>query len=71
MFTLTQRLATLDAKAKLATRTAKDGEEYSQLVFEVSDQEVEESEVNAIRSSPHAYRAMKSLFEADKGYSSN
>lgn len=67
MLTLAQRLGTLDAKAKLATRTAKDGEEYSQLVFEVTELEVDESEVNALRSSPHAYRAMKSLFEADKG----
>lgn len=67
MFTLTQRLGTLDPKAKLATRTAKDGEEYSQLVFEVAELEVDESEVNAIRSSPRAYRAMKALFEADKG----
>jgi hypothetical protein len=67
MLTLTQRLGTLDPKAKLATRTAKDGEEYSQLVFEVTELEVDESEVNALRSSPHAYRAMKSLFEADKG----
>lgn len=67
MFTLTQRLGTLDPKAKLATRTAKDGEEYSQLVFEVTELEVDETEVNAIRSSPHAFRAMKALFEADKG----
>lgn len=67
MLTLTQRLGTLDPKAKLATRTAKDGEEYSQLVFEVTELDVDENEVNAMRASPNAYRAIKSLFEADKG----
>lgn len=67
MLILPQRLGTLDPKAKLATRTAKDGEEYSQLVFEVTELDVDENEVNAMRSSPNAYSAMKSLFEADKG----
>ena len=67
MLTLTQRLATLDAKAKLATRTAKDGEEYSQLVFEVTELEVTDTEVNGIFASPNAYRAIKALHEALKG----
>lgn len=67
MYTLTQRLATLDPKAKLATRTAKDGDEYSQLVFEVGEQEVTDVEVNAIFSSPNAFRAIKALHAAVKG----
>lgn len=66
MLTLTQRLGTLDPKAKLATRTAKDGEEYSQLVFEISDQEVTDTEVNAVLSSPQAYDAIKAVFAAVK-----
>lgn len=67
MLTVTQRLGTLDAKAKLATRTAKDGEEYSQLVFEVTAQEVTDTEVNAICASPKAYDAIKAMFAAVKG----
>jgi hypothetical protein len=67
MLTMTQRLGTLDAKAKIATRTAKDGEEYSQLVFEVTELEVTDTEVNAIFASPNAYRAIKALHEAVKG----
>jgi hypothetical protein len=67
MLTLTQRLGTLDPKAKLATRTAKDGEEYSQLVFEVTELEVDDTEVNAIFASPNAYRAIKALHAAVKG----
>lgn len=67
MLTLTQRLGTLDPKAKLATRTAKDGEEYSQLVFEVTDLEVTDLEVNAVFASPHAYDAFKALHAAVKG----
>ena len=67
MLTLTQRLGTLDAKAKLATCTAKDGEEYSQLVFEVTELEVTDTEVNGIFASPNAYRAIKALHEAVKG----
>jgi hypothetical protein len=70
MLTLTQRLGTLDAKAKLATRTAKDGEEYSQLVFEVTELEVTDTEVNSIFSSPNAYQAIKRLHEAVKGVKS-
>jgi hypothetical protein len=70
MLTLTQRLGTLDAKAKLATRTAKDGEEYSQLVFEVTELEVDDSEVCAIFASPNAYRAIKALHQAVKGVKS-
>lgn len=66
MLTVTQRLGNLDAKAKLATRTAKDGEEYSQLVFEVTDCEVTDTEVNAILSSPQAYDAIKAVFAAAK-----
>ena len=67
MLTVTQRLGTLDAKAKLATRTAKDGEGYSQLVFEVTEVEVDDTEVNAIFSTPQAYVAMKALHKAVKG----
>lgn len=67
MFTMTQRLGTLDPKAKLATRTAKDGEEYSQLVFEVCDLEVTDTEVNAIFSSPRAYAVLKALHAEIKG----
>lgn len=67
MLMLTQRLGTLDPKAKLATRTAKDGEEYSQLVFEVTDLEVTDVEVNAVFASPHAYDALKALHAAVKG----
>lgn len=67
MLTMTQRLGTLDAKAKIATRTAKDGEEYSQLVFEVTELEVTDTEVNAIFASPNAYRAIKALHDAVKG----
>jgi hypothetical protein len=67
MLTLSQRLGTLDAKAKLATRTAKDGEEYSQLVFEVAELEVTDTEVNALFAAPNAYRAIKALHEAVKG----
>lgn len=66
MLTVTQRLGNLDAKAKLATRTAKDGEEYSQLVFEVTDLEVTDVEVNAILASPQAYDAIKAVFAAAK-----
>lgn len=70
MLTLSQRLGTLDAKAKLATRTAKDGEEYSQLVFEVTELEVTDAEVCAIFASPNAYRAIKALHQAVKGVKS-
>lgn len=67
MLTLTQRLGTLDPKAKLATRTAKDGEEYSQLVFEVTGLDVDDTEVNAVFGSPQAYDAIKAMFAAVKG----
>jgi hypothetical protein len=67
MLTLTQRLGTLDAKAKFATRTAKDGEEYSQLVFEVTELEVTDTEVNAIFATPNAFMAIKALHKAVKG----
>lgn len=62
MLTLTPRLGTLDAKAKFANRTAKDGDEYAQLVFEVTEQEVTDVEVNAIFASPNAYRSIKAMF---------
>lgn len=64
MWMLTQRLGTLDAKARFANRSAKDGEEYAQLIFEAYDLEMDETEVNALFSSPNAYRAFKALFAA-------
>jgi hypothetical protein len=67
MLTITPRLGSLDAKARLATRTAKDGEEYSQLIFEVTDQEVNDTEINGLFSTPHAYAAFKALHRAVKG----
>lgn len=62
MLTLTPRLGTLDAKARFANRTAKDGDEYAQLVFEVTEQEVTDVEVNAIFANPNAYRSIKAMF---------
>lgn len=64
MWMLSPRLGTLDAKARFANRTAKDGDEYSQLVFEAGEMEMDETEVNALFSSPTAYRAFKALFAA-------
>lgn len=63
MLSISQRLATLDPKAKAATRTAKDGEEYSQLVLELSEFEFDESELNAACNSPDAYRSIKAMFD--------
>jgi hypothetical protein len=67
MLTITPRLGSLDAKARINTRTAKDGEEYSQLIFEVTDQEVSDSEINSLFSTQHAYAALKQLHRAIKG----
>lgn len=64
MLNISQRLATLDPKAKAATRTAKDGEEYSQLILEVSEIDLEENEINALSNSPNAYSALKAMFVA-------
>lgn len=67
MLTLTSRLGTLDPKAKYANRTAKDGEEYTQLVFEVGIVEVSDPEVNALFASPQAYAAIVALHRSVKG----
>ena len=64
MLNISQRLATLDPKAKAATRTAKDGEEYSQLILEVAEIDLEENEINALSNSPNAYSALKAMFAA-------
>ncbi len=63
MLSISTRLATLDPKARAATRTAKDGEEYSQLVLEISDFDFEETELNSACGSPGAYRQLKAMFE--------
>ena len=63
MLNISTRLATLDPKARAATRTAKDGEEYSQIILEVKDFDFEESELNAACGSPGAYRQLKAMFE--------
>jgi hypothetical protein len=63
MLNISTRLATLDPKARAATRTAKDGEEYSQLVLEVSEFDFEENELNAACGSASAYRQVKAMFE--------
>jgi hypothetical protein len=63
MLNISTRLATLDPKARAATRTAKDGEEYSQIILEISDFDFEESELNAACGSPGAYRQLKAMFE--------
>lgn len=63
MLSISTRLATLDPKARAATRTAKDGEEYSQLVLEVSDFDFEENELNSACGSTSAYRQVKAMFE--------
>lgn len=67
MLTLTQRLGTLDPKAKAATRTAKDGEEYSQLVFEISGVDVSDVEVNSLFASPNAHRSLQAVHAELKG----
>jgi hypothetical protein len=67
MLTLTNRLGTLDAKGRVATRTAKDGQEYSQLIFEVLAVELGESEVNAIFGSPQAFAKLQALAGEVKG----
>lgn len=64
MLNITQRLATLDPKAKASTRTAKDGEEYSQLILEVSEIDLEENEINALSNSPNSYSALTAMFAA-------
>lgn len=63
MLSISTRLATLDPKARAATRTAKDGEEYSQLVLEVSEFDFEENELNSACGSASAYRQVKAMFE--------
>jgi hypothetical protein len=63
MLNISTRLATLDPKARAATRTAKDGEEYSQLVLEVAQFDFEENELNAACGSTSAYRQIKAMFE--------
>ena len=70
MLTITPRLGTLAAKYRGATRTAKDGQEYSQLVFEAENLEVTDVEVNAIFNNPNAFRAIKALHAAVPGIKS-
>lgn len=64
MLSISKRLATLDPKARAATRTAKDGEEYSQLILEVSEIDLEETEINALSNSPNAYSSLMAMFAA-------
>lgn len=64
MLSISKRLATLDPKARAATRTAKDGEEYSQLILEVSEIDLEETEINALSNSPNSYSSLMAMFAA-------
>lgn len=63
MLSISTRLATLDPKARAATRTAKDGEEYSQIILEVKDFDFEENELNSACGNAAAYRQIKAMFE--------
>lgn len=67
MITISDRLASLGAKYRGATRTAKDGQEYSQLIFEAEKVEMSDSEVCSIFSNPNAYAAIKQLYSVLKG----
>jgi hypothetical protein len=67
MISISDRLASLGAKYRGATRTAKDGQEYSQLIFEAEKVEISDAEVCSIFSNPNAYHAIKQLYAALKG----
>ncbi len=67
MISISDRLASLGAKYRGATRTAKDGQEYSQLIFEAEKVEVSDTEICSIFSNPNAYAAIKQLYAALKG----